>query len=300
MSIKTRFRGFTLIELLIVIAIISVLIGLVVVAAGAMLQQSKSTKDIANHRTIGTATWSHTVDHNGELLNPRTEPDAENSTQAQIDRYWVKGFNDDVEGAVIRLGDNPNTPTIQETDWELEQALEDGAAFEYIGSIDAYRSPLDPTDRLRSYSMSAYIGVTDGIDDYVGYNIPGLREFFFPTLTASQIPQPSGTMCTITEDDRRRSANWNGWMLHPRDDMAFLRWYDFPSFWMEQSVNISHVDGSTQSVTLSSDALIAGWEEVSESNSDTWNDSGKETIVDFKKLRRKLLPGRIGSILDVD
>jgi hypothetical protein len=148
--------------------------------------------------------------------------------------------------------------------------------------------------------MSAYIGVTDGIDDYVGYNIPGLREFFFPTLTASQIPQPSGTMCTITEDDRRRPANWNGWMLHPRDDMAFLRWYDFPSFWIKNSVNISHIDGSTQSISLSSDALIEGWEEVSESNSPMWNDSGKETIAEFKKLRRKLLPGRIGSILDLD
>ena len=288
MSINPQVRGFTLIELLIVIAIIAILVGLVVVAAGAMLLQSRSAKDLANHRTIGTATWNHSVDHKGELLNPRTEPDDTNSTQAQIDRFWVKAYDDSFSTRLDSDGA------------ELETALKDGAAFEYIGSIDAYRSPLDPTDRLRSYSMSAYIGVTVGIDDYVGYNIPGLSEFFYPTLTASQIPQPSGTMCTITEDDRRRNANWNGWMLHPRDDMPFLRWYDFPAFWMEHNVNISHVDGSTQSVTLSSDSLVEGWEEVSESGSDTWNDPQKSTISDFKKFRRKLLPGRIGSILDRD
>ncbi len=288
MSINPRIRGFTLIELLIVIAIIAVLVGLVVVAAGSILLQSRSSKDLANHRTIGTATWSHTIDHNGELLNPRTEPDADNSTQAQIDRYWVKAYDD--EFATRLAGDGAET----------EEALKDGAAHEYIGTIDAYRSPLDPTTRLRSYSMSAYIGVIDGIDDYVGYNIPGLQEFFFPTLTASQIPQPSGTMCTITEDDRRRTANWNGWMLHPRDDMPFLRWYDFPAFWMEQTVNISHVDGSTQSVSITSDALVEGWKEVSESDSDSWNDPEKATSSDFKKFRRKLLPGRIGSILDRD
>ena len=128
----------------------------------------------------------------------------------------------------------------------------------------------------------------------------GLSDFFFPTLTASQIPQPSGTMCTITEDDRRHAANWNGWMLHPRDDMLFLRWYDFPAFWMDNKVNISHVDGSTESITLSSDALIKGWEEVSESSSASWNDAKQATISDFKRFRRKLLPGRIGSILDRD
>ena len=296
MSIKPQSRGFTLIELLIVIAIIAILVGLVVVAAGSMLLQSKSTKDLANHRTIGAATWNHTVDHNGELLNPRTEPDAANSTQAQIDRYWVKAYNDDI---AARLGDNPNTGDVED-DAELENALKDGAAFEYIGSIDVYRSPLDPTDRIRSYSMSAYIGVTDGINDDVEYNIPGLQEFFFPTLTASQIPQPSGTLCTITEDDRRQAGNLNGWMLHPGDDMRFLQWYDFPAFWMENTVNISHIDGSTQSITLSSDALKEGWEEVIESSSATWNDSDRATITDFKKFRRKLLPGRIGSILDRD
>ncbi|MEE2912811.1 MAG: type II secretion system protein [Planctomycetota bacterium] len=288
MPVKAEVRGFTLIELLIVIAIISILVGLVVVAASSMLLQSKSSKDLANHRTIGAATWSHTIDHNGELLNPRTEPDADNSTQSQIDRFWVRAYDDDFS---VRLESDGT---------EKEESLKDGAAFQYIGSIDAYRSPLDPTNRLRSYSMSAYIGVIDGIDDYVGYNIPGLQEFFFPSLTASQISQPSGTMCTITEDDRRRSANWNGWMLHPREDMPFLRWYDFPAFWMEYGVNISHVDGSTQTVLLSSDALMEGWKQVNESNSDSWNDPQKATLADFKKLRRKLLPGKIGSILDRD
>ena len=124
MSINLRIRGFTLIELLIVIAIISILVGLVVVAAGSMLLQSKSAKDLANHRTIGASTWTHTLDHNGELLNPRTEPDADNSTQAQIDRYWVKAYDDDFS---VRLASDGT---------EIENALKDGAAFEYIGSID--------------------------------------------------------------------------------------------------------------------------------------------------------------------
>ena len=285
---KQKKRGFTLIELLVVIAIIGILMALVIVGIGLMMTKTKATKDLTNHKAIGLANWSHSIDNNGRLLHPRTEL---HNTSSIDDRIWVRAYDDNLNADGS----------------ELPSALEDGAAFAHIGNIDAFHSPLDLADRLRSYSMSAYIGVEEFVDDFDGFavfnndNDPSL-DFFHQTITASQIPQPSNTMSSISESDARHPRNINGWVLHPNSTMSFIRWYDYPAFWVPGEVNISYVDGSTGTVKLTTAALTNHWEEILEDptnpSNENWNDTDRASEDDYMRFRKKLLPGRIGTILD--
>ena len=309
MPIRIAKRGFTLVELLIVIAIIAILIALVTVAAGMMLDKSKSTKDSGNQRMIGMATFSHATDHNGKLLHPRTgpeEPPAEDSTQSQIDRFWVAAYGDDSSG-------DPRLVNQGGDYIEMKSALEEGAAFQYIGSVMAYQSPMDPTigdvdafeaggnftnDRIRSYALNAFVGVEWGADDRTVYrdNPPlnlGARGFWRSTETLSQIPQPAGTMCSIGEQDSW-GRNGHGWLVAPTVNFNSMRnWIDFPAFWDGNNVNISFVDGSTGSITLESDELKENWLQYGHEH---FNIQSCEA--EYRQFHKVLLPGVIGSILD--
>jgi len=308
MSLKPN-RGFTLIELLIVIAIIAILVALVTVAAGSLLQRSKSTKDSSNHRVIGQATFSHATDHRGRLLHPRTGPEgppAEDSTQSQIDRMWIAAYGDDVNG-------DPRLVNQGGEYIEMMSALQEGAAFQYIGDVKAYQSPMDPTigdvsefvvgnnftkDRIRSYALNAFVGVEWGADDRTVYrDDPPLRleenGFWQSTETLSQIPQPAGTMCSIGEEDSW-GRNGHGWLVAPTTNFDTMRhWSDFPAFWDDRRVNISFVDGSTGTIMLESDKLKENW---LLHGHDDFNISDCE--VEYRRFHRVLLPGVIGSVLD--
>lgn len=301
-------RAFTLVELLVVIAIISILVALVTVAGGKMLQRSKSTKDMSNHRTIGMATFSHSTDNNGRLLHPRTGPildggSEDPSTESQIKRFWIAAHGQDANGdnRLVQTGGDYV---------ELKSALEDGAAYQYIGDVMAYQSPLDPTigdvtgfvfsnpnfpkGRIRSYSLNAFVGVEWGADDGSDYaddsdlNLAD-QGYWVPTETISQIPQPANTMCSIGEEDKY-GRNGHGWLISPTTTF----WNDFPAFWDDRRINLSYVDGSTGSIALESDALKEIW-----LNDDDGHDVDiPDNEVEYDKFRRVLLPGVIGSVLD--
>ena len=311
MSLKARL-GFTLIELLVVIAIIAILAGLVIVVSGSMMKQAKSTKDMGNHRTIGSATWSFATDNKGTLLHPRTEPTDDNqSTQEEIDRFWVASYGDDSNGnaRVETVGNSGG----EETKVELLTALTDGAAYQYIGDVAVYQSPLDPTigqidqfvsgnanipnARIRSYSLNAFVGVNRGADDWEDYKeLFGGKEsaYWKSASTISQVPQPSNTMCSIGEqnknDDGYNERNESGWLINPAEPNDFIK---LPAFWNDDKVNVSYIDGSTGSIKLESDAL----EEVeSISAGETVTVSGAS--MEYKQFKKIMLPGVIGSILD--
>jgi len=286
---KQTKRGFTLIELLVVIAIIGILMALVIVGIGLMMTKTKATKDLTNHKAIGLANWSHSIDNNGRLLHPRTGVENVSTQFSGADRIWVKAYDDNLNADGS----------------ELPSALEDGAAFAYIGNIDAFHSPLDLADRLRSYSMSAFIGVEEFVDDDVDFEDFFDQGDFHQTITASQIPQPSNTMSTISESDARESRNINGWILYPDPDLdptGPILWYDYPAFWVPGEVNISHVDGSTGTLKLTTAALTDHWEEILEDptnpSNEIWNDTDRASEDDYMRFRKKLLPSRIGTILD--
>jgi len=309
-SINTIRRGFTLVELLIVIAIIAILVGLVTVAAGHMMTRAKSTKDMANHRVIGTATWSHSVDHKGRLLHPRTAPTGppdDASTNAQIERFWCATYGQDIDG-------NARVVTVTGKEVELQSALLDGAAYPYIGDLMVYQSPLDPTvgdvnefvpgnpnittQRIRSYSLNGYVGVEFGPDDWSRLRGAqyGMANYWNATETISQIPQPSATMCSIGEQDKG-GRNLNGWVINANPTRA--QWIDFPVFWEAGKVNISYVDGSTGSIQFDNEALKSWWEDPNTTGHNyVFFLSNGTPPVEYNKFRKVLLPGIIGTVLD--
>ncbi len=285
---RANKKAFTLIELLIVIAIIAILVALVTVAAGMMLQQAKSTKDLGNHRAIGMATYSHATDNNGKLLHPYTwDDDSGTLDQDTINRFWIAG---------TLLGEI-----------ELKSALEEGAAYQYIGDVMAFQSPLDPTigdvtqfvvtnpsvpvGRIRSYSLNAFVGVQMGADENsTEYEDDfSAQGYWRSTETISQVPQPANTMCSIGEEEKN-GRNSQGWMISPTSK----RWIDFPAFWDNRRINMSYVDGSTGAIMLESDTLKQAWLD----DEDGHNVDLPDNDVEYKKFRRVLLPGVIGSVLD--
>ncbi len=313
MSLSIRKSGFTLIELLVVIAIIGILIGIVTVVAGKVMNQSHNAHDLSNLRLLGTATWSHATDHKGRLLSSRSE--GENyHTQDIVDRFWIRSYGTDSNG-------DPRMVNVQGQATELLSTLTDGAAFPYIGDVRAYASPFDPTigileefvadnpnlkpQRIRSYAFNALVGCKWGADDHWGFHqgaqnwpiesgcniwtpTPHVCKYFLPTETISQIPQPGGTMVAIGEHDLW-GRNLGGFTLHPTE----MKWIDVPALWNDGLINMSFVDGSTGAIQFESKGLEEAWRQYEH---DFFYTDAED---DYRKIRKVLLPGVIGNVLDV-
>ena len=278
-----RHYGFSLIELMVVVAIISILISMILVAITSMESSAYMTTDLAHHRMIAKANAQHATDHENRLLHPRTEPTDHDQIhdmvnhqfvpeiitlgmidQAVIDankRLWVRAYD---EGDRQRLSD-VDTGLPETSRRELPQALSDGAAWEYMdGDESHYRSPLDPTQIARSYSLNAFTGTELCPDEWfgTGWSDPFYGEFAryavgTPTFTA--IPQPSNTFFSIIEFDPGHNSslppgrNFLGFMLHPNQATGYADyqiWHDIPGFWYNGRYTLSMVDGSTKSVPI--------------------------------------------------
>ena len=113
-----------------------------------------------------------------------------------------------------------------------------------------------------------------------------------PTL--SGVPKPSQTFCAIGEVDLGfggldQTANANGWLVAPNPNQAI--WKDTPALWNNNKVNLSNLDGSTVSVTLTNpDALRARIDQTG-STHDVMVGNGPQEKVDFELLRDRMLPG---------
>ncbi|MDP6601919.1 MAG: prepilin-type N-terminal cleavage/methylation domain-containing protein [Phycisphaerales bacterium] len=281
-----RRDGFTLIELLVVIAIIAVLVGLVVVALGGMMTRSKSAADLMNHRGLAKADAAYAADHEGQLLSPRTtELD---NCDATLNWVWNYGVHE--ESGTLRIG--------------TEYALMDGPAWEYIGLLTAYKSPLDDSAQVRSYSLSAYVGVFRGANDDDEALRPLLdiegSDYWQPCLTTSQVPQPSATMCSISEEAKAGPAK-DGFYIHPDEDSP--EWATLPAAWWEPGrVNVSLLDGSTRSIRFDSGAGlrkewlkdIDGYDIPVESSLGQNVNDRYNSRDDYGRIRKLLLPGGDG------
>jgi len=284
-GIRMARNGFSLIELMVVIVILALLISLFMVASGSITNSALSTEDISKLRSLTMANAGYAVDHKQRLLSPRTEPNGNESTEEQINRFWVKSFDDNVD----QLGSGQI---------ELSTALSEGAAWDYIGDEAAYKSPLDTTDRIRSYSLNAFIGVDRCADEYpdmAGVFLPAFNtRYRVPCRSLSDIPAPSGTICAIGEVDQgfagfSETANANGWCVSANPNMPI--WKDTPALWNRNRVNISMMDGSTETIVLQRDDRLR--EKINQSGSSHnitigFSDQDK---VDFQQFNKRLLPG---------
>jgi prepilin-type N-terminal cleavage/methylation domain-containing protein len=307
--------AFSIVEMLVVVAILGILVSLILVGIGSLDSSAMSVTDLARQRQIALAEGQYAAANDGRLFHPRTAPvesgifedfpadkyevlgDPDALERDVTDRLWVRAYND---GSGDRLeGLDGGAYQV-----ELLRAFSDGAAWAYLdGNADVYRSPLDPTRRARSYSINSYIGVNVCADDHYFGEGP-LMPFAGPfvkyavaTPTMMHIKQPSKTMCTIGEDDPGIGGgppghNGNGFMMHPNqmgsDFENFQTWIDIPGLWNPGAINISHMDGSTESIRLSEPNLFDKLDGTGDGIPDHW-------VIfdgaDIQALQRRLLPG---------
>ena len=282
-------RGFTLTELLVVVAIIALLLALILIGFRKAKLMAKTMSCLSNQRQISLAQASYATDNGGAYTSSRTEgPVTVSSTLANTtcgsfpillnkgnpaaDSYhsWTASYGTNVTG---------NYPQKK----EFETAITKGRLFPYVGSLPVYKSPLDSSDRFRSYSLSAFVGVTVPEDD-LGEWAPT----FFPWFCSQGVTPrewvsthvahqkfPSQTIMSIVEDPNKgENMNEGSWMIDPRPPLGSIAppgtpnpgqwgntsgwqgWIDSPAFWEPTSITYSYVDGSTESYSLQNKSIV--------------------------------------------
>jgi prepilin-type N-terminal cleavage/methylation domain-containing protein len=232
-------RAFTLVELLVVIAIIAIIMGFLLVSIGSFRDTARLTECMSNQHQLqlGLVSWSQ--DNNGKFMSPASQEFPPGIANPNRNLFWVKSYN---TGASV--------PRIRDTDLdgmkdETDQALIDGALYDYVGDLRAYQSPLDPTERVRSYALNGFISdIPDNPNNAWGPTVDRI----------SKIRNPSNTMYTIAEHDTGWADNYNrgGWVL----DVYTEWWKDFPAFWDPlDRLAMSFVDGSSRIVVLANPKL---------------------------------------------
>ncbi|MSR19297.1 MAG: type II secretion system protein [Phycisphaerales bacterium] len=318
--IRNITRAFTLAELLVVIAIIAVLLGLVLFAASRVGRNARAASCMSNQRQIALAWTSYAADQNGALVSSRTTiPDdlqgrmdtpcglitvSINNGNNNPDSYhgWVADYRQHVAGGIEReCGINSTDKTAQ--------ALSGGRLWEHLGDVKAYASPLDPTGRIRSYSLNAFVGTTIPNDNPaygvwfcdLGMDASGLRSTHMARITA-----PSSTICSIVEQDTADGvATWNhyGWIFDPRAPLALAsgfgnsaayRWVDAPAMWDPEHVTYSMCDGSVGQHAMQDKALVISM--TKNSHGIVEQHSTGRTANDWLHFRERILPGPVARL----
>jgi prepilin-type N-terminal cleavage/methylation domain-containing protein len=294
--------AFTLVELLLTISIIAIVLALVLVAVGQLQNRARATACLSNQRQIALANQAYATDNDGRFVNPRTDSYQPTSGMRSVSNCWVN--TGATNGTTLFAG--PGLTERRET----VRALEGGAMWRYLGENPAaYQSPMDPTGRLRSYSLSSFVGVGDNTpgrcaDDFFTFpdnfstDAPeGVRDTQFKTVTLSQIPQPSRTLFSITEDDRevvssteRLGFNLHGFAVQVSPPLgASGIWIDTPALWNTGRINISFVDGSIDAPNIIYEELANTF--ASDADGHDVTEVGSRPA--FRYLTTILLPGVI-------
>jgi len=233
-------RAFTLVELLVFIAIIVVIIGMILAVAAPMRQAARRTQCLANQRQIAIACNTYSTDHYARLPSARTDTSAPSGGAGMVFNPWVN--------CSVAAG------TMTPAGVELKGSLEKGVLWPYMDqSYSSFKSPLDDSKRVRSYSLNAFVGVGNINPNPGNKKADELYSFGQKTQTLGRLPQPARTMCSIGEAEA--NANIHGWVIKTYPDAA--DWIDYPAFWDGNRVNISLMDGSTESLQILSPKLIA-------------------------------------------
>lgn len=265
--------GFTVTELLVVIAIIVLLVSLVISAAGPLRQNAWSAKDLTQLRTLAQAMNTYAADQAGRLPSPRTKNETIATGMAPVTNAWV---NTSATGAVVN-------------GWDTEKSMAAGSLWPYVNAeTSIYKSPFDTSKMARSYSMSGYVG-SGGLN--LTISPPKLCddwwiEFGRNTTTVGKIPQPSNTMAFIGEDDPDANYNEHGWCHPALNTSTWIgKWIDLPPLWGGNSINISMVDGSAQSLKILSPRLREWFQTHSH------NSFEPAPYVAWRVMRQYTLPG---------
>ncbi|MCE9619453.1 MAG: type II secretion system GspH family protein [Planctomycetes bacterium] len=292
-----------------VVAILGIIIALVLVGVGRATQAGRATACRGNLRTIGTAANTYSSSNKGRLPSPRTDTpagwsslknDPNDPTSAiredAANTYigWVRTEVPAVPGSIKANGFNQ---------YETPIALQKGSLYEYIGSEAAYKSPQDPTARVRSYSLNSFVGVQYCDDFYPLGNSGNIsKNYSYDTRTVSRIPHPAETLLALPEWDQAKGQtgwNANGFLGNPEITLDTAtgtfsngKWYDAPSVWNPGEVNMVHVDGSVEGYQIQSPEMKNGDLQAQYKSSPGYPDL-PDTFVDLYNIKKMLLPGKI-------
>jgi prepilin-type N-terminal cleavage/methylation domain-containing protein len=286
-------RGFTIAEVLVVVGIIALLVALLFPVFGRVRSSARTAKCLSNQRQLTLANSAYAASNKGKWVSPRTDKNGTTypgNVANQINHCWVKA-----EGSNV-------VPSSGTALYEKPEALEQGVLFPYIGNIQCYVSPHEPTNmfasvasntttRIRSYSFNACLGTTrpdelpEFDDDFAdAFGIPLIK---YNTTSVGQITKPSQMMSTIVEDDSVAYNN-QGWLILPQTS----NWIDWPAPWVPDAIALSYVDGSVQSYALKNATLVQSWA----TNGHRWQqpaDAVAGFATDWKFFRDRLNPGVI-------
>jgi len=299
----TPRRAFTLTELLVVIAIIGLLLALVIVGFGKVKTLARSTSDLSQQRQIALAQSSYATDNNGAYASSRTcipnifgdpqpgvafaltvgtqtWPILLNNGNTSYDSFhsWTASYGASISGQdeELQYGLNSENPAAK--------ALSGGRLYPYIGSNNLYKSPLDPTKRIRSYSFTGFVGGTVPDDSrdlatrWVSWFVgQGITPREWRTTHVAHHKFPSQTIMTLIDDsadDTGSGYNHQGWVIDPRPPLGspapqgtpnpgtwatsggWEGWINCPAFWDPKNITYSYADGSTESYSLQNQSLV--------------------------------------------
>ena len=251
-----RNAGFTVTELVVVVAIIALIVALIIPTVAKVRARSRTLRCLTNQRQLTQANYSYATSNGGRWTSPRTASDGtlyvDGTDYSNASKHcWVKAEGSNVAGA-----------------FEKPAALEQGTLWPYIGTIQAYISPDEPTNalgqlnsneftRIRSYSFNACLGVSRpdehppydnafmnplaGSDSSSGADT-SVPKSAYNTTTIATVKQPARMMSTIAEDDTKQ-FNLHGWIINPQPLLRL--WVDLPAPWRPDAITVSYVDGST-------------------------------------------------------
>ena len=331
-SATSPARGFTVIELIVVVAIIALLVALAIVAYGKVQLMARTSSCLSNQRQISLAHTSYATDNLGALTSPCTSfrgTTGSFSVDSPCGNNRITLNNGEMTNesyhswtATYGGTDSEGNPRLN-GGLENEGALKDGRLFEYVGSVPTYRSALDPTGRLRSYSINCFIGTTVPNDvaaygqNWIGwYCAQGVTVQEWKTTHLTRIKEPSSTLMSIVEQDGRADGhNTHGFVIDPRppegsqpppgvpnpDAWAvggWQGWIDTPALWQPESVTYSLVDGSTATYAFQSQKAIGTLTEMQAAGQSHGyvqppDPEGNALRRDWMHFRDRLLPGVI-------
>jgi prepilin-type N-terminal cleavage/methylation domain-containing protein len=242
--------GFSLIELLVVIALIALLIALILYLVGTVRDQARTLECQSNQHQLQVGLYGYSMEHSGRFISPRTSP----LNDLPIDLLWVRSYNGEGE---VRL--NPNGT-------EKANALHDGALWDYVGDERVYSSPLDPTGRLRSYSLNGFISDLPDNDQNPEYSWGPVAD------RMSKVKSPANTLLSCPEDDHQ-PFNLHGFVIQVYAD----EWIDYPIDWFDPGkTTIGFADGSVTTLKYANPRLLddidGHWDPVSAETQLDWDE----------------------------
>lgn len=333
LRLKHKHHGFTVTELLVVVAIIALLVALVLVGFRKARTMARTSACLSNQRQISLAQTSYASDNGGAFASPCTSfrgvsgpftissacgefPISLNNGRMTNEAYhsWTASYPGlDSDRSPMMSGGKEN-----------EGALKMGRLFSYVGSVPVYRSPLDPTGRLRSYSLNCFVGVTvpNDVSNYGKawvdwYCAQGVTPREWVTTHLSRIKAPSHTLMSIVEQDGGPNGyNTHGWVIDPRPPggstppagtpnpgswataSGWGGWIDTPAMWEPNAVTYSYVDGSTESHAFHNPAAAQAMQELQDAGQSHGYvqppDGAADALRrDWIHFRDRLLPGVI-------